>query len=155
MPCVGWVRRVTWINPNYRGYSMFERDPQGGYWFSRNPSKAWAEKFFLCYLPFFFALNGGKQAFGWMDAGNLWHVGQNVLMLAPLYVIPLLIRDERSLGRRWYQTYWFKFNLWIYLFAFIATYFFTEYFFVYLQGFGVKLNGFLVFALVLVHQSQV
>jgi cycloeucalenol cycloisomerase len=108
---------------------MIKSDPEGGYWFSRNPSKAWGEKFFLCYLPFFFALNAGKQAFGWMDAGNLWHVGQNILMLAPLYIIPFLIRDETSLGRKWHQTYWFKFNLWIYIFAFVATYFFTEYFF--------------------------
>lgn len=99
------------------------------HWFSRNPSKAWGEKFFLCYLPFFFALNAGKQAFGWLDAGNLWQLGQNLLMLAPLYVIPFFIRDETSLGRKWYQTYWFKFNVWIYIFAFVATYFFTEYFF--------------------------
>ena len=100
-----------------------------GYWFSKNPSKAWGEKFFLCYLPFFFLLNGGKQAFGWLDAGNAWHVGQNILMLAPLYVVPLLIRDETKLGRKWFETYWFKFNLWIYIFAFFATYFFTEFFF--------------------------
>jgi hypothetical protein len=98
-------------------------------WFSANPSKAWAEKFFLCYLPFFFALNAGKQIFGWLNAGNFWHIAQNVLMLAPLYLIPLFFRNETYLGRKWYQTYWFKMNLWIYIFAFIATYFFTEYFF--------------------------
>ncbi|MGI9288081.1 MAG: hypothetical protein ACR2P1_22040 [Pseudomonadales bacterium] len=100
-----------------------------GYWFSKNPSKAWGEKFFLCYLPFFFFLNVGKQAFGWMDAGNLWHIGQNIIMLAPLYIVPLLIHNETAFGRRWFQTYWFKFNVWNYVFAFAATYFFTEYFF--------------------------
>jgi cycloeucalenol cycloisomerase len=104
-------------------------DSAPGYWFSRNPSKAWGEKFFLCYLPFFFLLNAGKQAFGWLDAGNTWHVAQNILMLAPLYIVPLLIRNETAMGRKWYETYWFKFNLWIYVFAFFATYFFTEYFF--------------------------
>ena len=108
---------------------MSERIDNTGYWFSQNPSKAWGEKFFLAYLPFFFALNAGKQLFGWMNVGTVWHIAQNVLMLAPLYLIPLLIRDESSLGRRWYQTYWFKMNVWIYIFAFIATYFFTEYFF--------------------------
>jgi cycloeucalenol cycloisomerase len=102
---------------------------QGGYWFSKNPSKAWAEKFFLYYLPFFFALNAAKQVFGWMDVGTAWHIGQNVLMLLPLYLVPLLIRDETQLGRKWYETYWFKANLWIWIFAFFATYFFTEYFF--------------------------
>lgn len=101
----------------------------GGYWFSRNPSKAWGEKFFLAYLPFFFALNAGKQVFGWMNAGTAWHIGQNVLMWAPLLLVPLLIRNETAEGRQWHQTYWFKANLWIWVFAFAATYFFTEYFF--------------------------
>ena len=102
---------------------------QGGYWFSKNPSKAWAEKFFLYYLPFFFAINAGKQVFGWMNVGTFWHIVQNVLMLAPLYLVPMLIRDESALGRKWHETYWFKANLWIFIFAFFATYFFTEYFF--------------------------
>jgi cycloeucalenol cycloisomerase len=100
-----------------------------GCWFSKNPSKAWGEKFFLCYLPFFFALNGAIQAFGLLDAGNAGHLAQNVAMLAPLYLYPLIVRDETSLGRAWHQTYWFKFNAWIYVFAFAGTYFFTEYFF--------------------------
>jgi cycloeucalenol cycloisomerase len=102
---------------------------RGGYWFSRNPSKAWGERFFLAYLPFFLAINASKQAFGLMNAGTIGHLAQNVAMLAPLYLYPALFRDERALGRRWHQTYWFKMNLWIYVFAFVATYFFTEYFF--------------------------
>jgi cycloeucalenol cycloisomerase len=108
--------------------SLLEQ-PLSGYWFSKNASKAWAEKFFLAYIPFFFAINASKQVFSWMDVGTFWHISQNILMLAPLYIIPLLIRDETNLGRKWYQTYWFKANLWIYIFAFVATYFFTEYFF--------------------------
>jgi len=102
---------------------------EGGYWFSKNPSKAWGEKFFLCYFPFFFGLNAAKQVFHLLDVGTFWHVAQNVAMLVPLYLCPALFRDETPLGRRWYQTYWFKMNLWIYVFAFAGTYFFTEYFF--------------------------
>jgi len=110
-------------------YSEFSRYHLSGYWFSKNPSKAWAEKFFLLYIPYFFALNGAKQAFGWLDVGNLAHITQNLALLIPLFLVPLLIRDETPLGRKWYQTYWFKMNLWIFIFTFIATYFFTEYFF--------------------------
>ena len=102
---------------------------EGGYWFSKNPDKAWAEKFFLAYLPFFFALNAGKQVFGWMNAGTVWHLGQNLLMWVPLLLLPLILRRESSTGIRWHASYWFKANLWIAIFAFIATYFFTEYFF--------------------------
>lgn len=98
-------------------------------WFSANPSKAWAEKFFLAYLPFFFLLNGAKQAFGWMNVGTFWHITQNLALLLPLYLIPLLIRDERDIGRRWHETYWFKANVWMFIFVFACTYFFTEYFF--------------------------
>ncbi|MFT5041002.1 MAG: cycloeucalenol cycloisomerase [Hyphomicrobiaceae bacterium] len=100
-----------------------------GHWFSKNPSKAWAEKFFLAYLPIFFLINAVKQAAGWVDVGNVAHLAQNVGMLVPLYLYPSLFRDETSLGRAWYQTYWFKFNVWMFLFTFAGAYFFTEYFF--------------------------
>ena len=29
-----------------------DNDAASAYWFSKNASKAWAEKFFLAYLPF-------------------------------------------------------------------------------------------------------
>jgi cycloeucalenol cycloisomerase len=47
----------------------------------------------------------------------------------PLVLVPALIRDERPIGRRWYQTYWFKANLYIAIFNFAANYFGSEYFF--------------------------
>ena len=43
--------------------------------------------------------------------------------------MPALIRSESSLGRRWWQSYWFKANLYIGIFNFAATYFASEYFF--------------------------
>lgn len=106
-----------------------DNDATSAYWFSKNASKAWAEKFFLAYLPFFFAVNAAKQTFGWMNVDTFWHIAQNLVLLLPLYIIPFLIRDESQLGRKWYQSYWFKANCWIFVFVFAATYFFTEYFF--------------------------
>ncbi len=106
-----------------------DNPPVNGYWFSRNPSRAWAEKFYLAYIPFFFALNGAKQAFGWLDVGTFWHVVQNLVLLLPLFLMPLLIRRETFLERRWYETYWFKALLWMLVFNFVATYFLSEYFF--------------------------
>ena len=108
-----------------------DNDATSAYWFSKNASKAWAEKFFLAYLPFFFAVNAAKQAFGWMNVDTFWHITQNLVLLLPLYIIPFLIRDESHLGRKWYQSYWFKANCWIFVFVFAATYFFTEYFLMY------------------------
>ncbi|MDB3856192.1 hypothetical protein N9284_01720 [Halieaceae bacterium] len=34
---------------------------KGAYWFSRNPDRAWAEKFFLIFIPIFFAYNAVIQ----------------------------------------------------------------------------------------------
>jgi cycloeucalenol cycloisomerase len=101
-----------------------------GYWFSRNPSKAWGEKFFLLYSPCWMLGMGLLMKSG---AGARWgDVALNLALLciwAPLLVVPALVRDETALGRRWHQTYWFKLNLWIGIFAGIGSYFGSEYFF--------------------------
>ena len=41
----------------------------------------------------------------------------------------MLVRDETSLGRPWWRTYWCKFNVWIGIYAGIGSYFGSEYFF--------------------------
>ena len=102
----------------------------GGRWFSRNPSKAWGEKFFLAYSPFWMIGMGLLMQTGtgarWGDlALNLAILG----LLAPALAVPAMIRDESSLGRPWYRTYGLKFNLWIGIFAVVGSYFGSEYFF--------------------------
>jgi cycloeucalenol cycloisomerase len=101
-----------------------------GHWFSRNPSKAWGEKFFLAYSPFWMLGMGVMMKTG--TSGRWGDLAQNLAILAlaaPAVAVPALIRDETGLGRRWYETYWFKFNLWIAIFATIGSYFGSEYFF--------------------------
>lgn len=99
-----------------------------GHWFSRNPDKAWAEKFFLAYIPVFFAYNALMQQTGWLDAGNFWHITQNLIMWFPFCVVlPWVLR--RNSGVPWQQSYWFKLNLYMAVFIFFCTYFHTEYFF--------------------------
>jgi len=102
--------------------------PTRPHWFSTNPDKAWAEKFFLTFVPVFFAYNALIQATGWLDAGDFWHVTQNVLMWIPYCVLlPAWLR--RHSGVRWHESYWFKFNLFMFVWVFYATYFHSEYFF--------------------------
>lgn len=99
-----------------------------GYWFSKNPDKAWAEKFFLGFIPVFFAYNALVQGMGWLDVGNFWHVTQNLLMWIPYcLLLPLWLR--RTSGVAWHHSYWFKFNVYMAVYVFFATYFHTEYFF--------------------------
>ncbi|MAG31326.1 MAG: hypothetical protein CL908_10615 [Deltaproteobacteria bacterium] len=97
-------------------------------WFSSNPDKAWGEKFFLTFVPVFFVYNGVVQSTGWLDAGDFWHVAQNLLMWVPYCVLlPAWLR--RHSGVSWRESYWFKFNLYMFVFVFFVTYFHTEYFF--------------------------
>jgi len=99
-----------------------------GYWFSQNPDRAWAEKLYLYFIPVFFIYNAVMQRMGWVSAGDFWHIVQDVLMWLP-YCVLLPFYWRRKSGMCWYEDYWFKFQVWIFVFVFFATYFHTEWFF--------------------------
>lgn len=102
----------------------------GHRWFSENPSKNWGEKFFLVYSPIWMAVMALVMLLGIHDRlGEVGFLLLGLFVATPLVLVPALIRDELYLGRRWYQTYWFKANLYIAIYAFPASYFGTEYFF--------------------------
>jgi cycloeucalenol cycloisomerase len=102
----------------------------GGRWLSRNPSKAWGERFFLAYSPVWIVAFGLYQRSGVSERlGDLGNLLLTAVIAAPLVVLPALIRDESGLGRPWHRTYWFKFALWMLVFATVGTYFLTAYFF--------------------------
>ncbi len=67
----------------------------GGYWFSRNPSKAWAEKFFLLYSLYWMLGMGVLMRSG---AGARW--GDLALNLAMLVLFAPLARRTRAPARR-------------------------------------------------------
>ena len=99
-------------------------------WFSENPSKAWGEKFFLAYSPIWMTFMGLVMGLGITNHIGEWgFLAIGITVALPLVLVPALIRDERSMGRRWYQTYWFKANLYIGIFNFAANYFGTAFFF--------------------------
>ena len=102
----------------------------GPRWFSANPSKAWGEKLFLVYSPIWMGMMALVMGLGITDRVGEWgFITIGLAVALPLVLVPALIRDERSLGRRWYQTYWFKANLYIAIFNVAANYFGSEYFF--------------------------
>ncbi len=99
-------------------------------WFSENPSKAWGEKFFLIYSAVWMAFIGAVMALGLTHrVDDLGFLAIGLCVALPLVLVPGLMHDETSLGRRWYQSYWFKANLYIAIFGFAANYFGSEYFF--------------------------
>lgn len=101
-------------------------------WLSDDPGKAWAERFFLLYTPVWMLAVGVVMTSGallrWSDAGFM---AFSLAVCAPLLVIPAL--RHRTIpalaGTAWHHSYWFKFNLWIFIFVWIGTYFLTHYFF--------------------------
>ena len=86
------------------------------------------EKWLLGFVPVFFAYNALVQGMGWLDTGTFWHITQNALMWLPWCVLlPWWLR--RHSGVHWRDSYWFKANLFMFWWVFIATYVHTEYFF--------------------------
>ncbi|EGG13673.1 Cycloeucalenol cycloisomerase [Cavenderia fasciculata] len=105
------------------------------HWFSRVPSKAWAEKFFLYYSPIWIGL------FGFVVVSevykNFYDIEFFILGLVvslPCVVYPMLFPCAADRDKPWYDRYWVKANLWIALFGFIGNYFWTHYFFVLLRA---------------------
>ena len=106
--------------------------PTTNLWLSEDPGKAWAERFFLLYTPVWIAAVGLVMATGallrWGDLGFLAFA---IAVSAPLIVIPAAChrRVPALAATPWHRSYWFKLNLWIFLFVWIGTYFLTHYFF--------------------------
>ena len=99
-------------------------------WFSANPDRAWAEKFFLIYSPIWMILMGIMMPTGWaQNCNNITLLLHGALVAGPLFVVPFLLRRNAHSDRPWYDSYWLKANLYIGLLSFFGNYFGTEYFF--------------------------
>lgn len=101
-------------------------------WLSDDPGKAWAERFFLLYTPVWIAAVALVMATGaLLRWGDLGFLAFSVAVSAPLVIIPAAChrRVPALAATPWHRSYWFKFNLWIFLFVWIGTYFLTHYFF--------------------------
>lgn len=103
-----------------------ERDVR---WLSANPGKAWSERWFLLYSPCWMLAMGLVMLTGLDERlGDLGFVVLAVALAGPFVAVPALFSPE-NVGRRWYQTYWFKANLYMAVFGFFGNYFGSEYFF--------------------------
>ncbi len=92
-------------------------------WFSADPDRRWAEKFFLAYSPVWMVAIGIVMLtrvmqdwgdFGWLTFG--------LLIALPPVALPFFLAP--TAGARAYAA---RFNLWVWSFAFAGNYFFTRY----------------------------
>ncbi len=100
----------------------------GRKWFSDNDDRAWAEKFYLWYIPVFFVISGITSRTGLSTMSNGANLLAGLLVWAPYCVIlPLFLRRNHPLP--FWRQWWFKFQLYLAVLIFFLTYFGTEYFF--------------------------
>jgi len=106
-----------------------ELAPSQARWFSENPGKAWAEKFFLLYSPIWMLGMGLVMGLGVTQRiGDPGFLLIGVSVCAPLFIVPAIFSREAREGVPWTESYWFKANLYIAIFNFIGNYFLSEYF---------------------------
>jgi cycloeucalenol cycloisomerase len=76
------------------------------------------------------------QKMGWVDVGDFWGTVTTLITWIPyLVILPAFLR--RKSGIPWYQSYWFKLNVYMMVYVFFSTYFHSEWFFKYL---GMRYN---------------
>lgn len=106
---------------------IYSSETTAARWFSANESKAWGEKFFLVYSPIWMAFMGLTMAAGWVKVwGDVGFMFQACVVALPLFLYPLLFRKENTSIT---GTYWFKANVYIFVFSFFGNYVGSEYFF--------------------------
>lgn len=99
-------------------------------WFSDNPSKAAFERFALLYTPIWIAVVGFVMLSGvYRDWGDPMYMLFGCGVGGPLVLVPLLRPFAADRDRPFWDTSWFRLNLWIAIFVWFGSYFGTEYFF--------------------------
>ena len=101
-----------------------------GYWLAKDPSKRWAEKLYLAYTPVWIATVAIVQNTGWYRGwGDVGHMAYSLAVFLPLWIVPLIWPAEADRERPLHERYIFKINVWLWIFAFIQSYFGTHYFY--------------------------
>ncbi|XP_074316544.1 cycloeucalenol cycloisomerase [Silene latifolia] len=111
-----------------------KRSKNGGktsMWLAQNPSKRWAELFFLLYTPFWLTLCLGIVVpFKlYENFRELEYLLVAMISAIPSFVIPMFFVGKADKGVPLKDRYWVKASLWIILFSYVGNYFWTHYFF--------------------------
>lgn len=100
-------------------------------WLAQNPSKRWAELFFLLYTPFWLTLSLGIVVpFKlYENFKELEYLLLAMISAVPSFVIPMFFVGKADKGIPLKDRYWVKASVWIVLFSYVGNYFWTHYFF--------------------------
>lgn len=98
-------------------------------WFAQDQDKAKVEKFFLIYSPVWMISMAVMMLTGWdKQFGDIALLIHATTVALPLLIVPWLLWGRAS-TQPFHQSYWFKANLYIFVFGFFGNYFGSEYFF--------------------------
>jgi hypothetical protein len=120
----------------------------GGSFFSENPGKRAAERWYLSYTPLWGAAAGLVMTTGlgvrWSQSerGDLAFLLFGLCLWLGVLAGGYAFRAPEDAGRPWWRLYHTKFQIWMFVFAFLGNYF-TEYFYevLHLQyGFETRWN---------------
>ena len=99
-------------------------------WLGDDPAKAWAERVFLLQTPIWMAAVALVIVTGWVhhwrDVGYLVF---GFVAAAPAVLGPLVLPSRPDRDQPFWQSYWFRFNVWCFILVAFGTYFGTGYFF--------------------------
>ncbi|KAF8063107.1 CPI1 [Scenedesmus sp. PABB004] len=100
-------------------------------WLASNPSKRWAEVFYLAYSPFWITwalcVLVPFKLYDLLDEWGYLLVG--LAAAVPCVAVPPLLPNKADAGRPWGARFWVKLNVWVGVFGFVGNYFWTHYFF--------------------------
>lgn len=95
-----------------------------------NPSKAWAEQFFLAYSVVWILLFGTVVATKiYMQWSDLEYLILGFVLALPYVLIPLFFPAQIDRALPITERYWIKANAWVWIFSFVGNYFYTHYFY--------------------------
>lgn len=100
-------------------------------WLSTNPSKRWAEVFYLAYSPFWILwallILVPFQLYEYCENWGYLMIGLAVAL--PCFILPIFLQSKADRAKPWHQRYWVKANVWMAIFGYAGNYFWTHYFF--------------------------
>lgn len=62
------------------------------------------------------------------------YMGVGIALVAPGLIIPLFSQPAEELRRQWWNRYWVKAHLWVWIVVFVGSYFWTHYFYTLLRA---------------------
>lgn len=99
-------------------------------WFSKNPAKAWAERYILVYSGAWMLAVGLVIVTGWIFTwGDLGYLIFSCVLGGGAVLGPLLLPGRPDRDQPFWTAPWFKLNVWVFILVSFGTYFGTHYFF--------------------------